>query len=1367
MKKILLKISFILNITCILFCYDFSNFNSQQSIFGCIDPLAKNFNSLANKDDGSCIYELVFGCIDPLAKNFNSLANKDDGSCIYKLVFGCIDPIAKNFNSNANENDGSCVYNYYGCTHTLAENYDFKANIDDGSCIFHTSEKYDYNVKIKIFGCTDQNANNFNPNADINDGSCNYKFDIENEYLSKDKKNDLIDYDFNKNETEKSVYPKFKKIDFLLKNSVSNITFQIYSDNGELLESLVTDSYGKASFMLDLNKGLGIKIESSNNSYSLVLDKNNYIDWNSLNSRGLGEPYNLNIFSNVDLEFNVKVVDLFTKESVDNASFEINKIPFNVINKGSYYSLKISKDELINRKIQLGEDIPIIVSTLDINPTEQIYINLDLSSKREYVVSVSREITKKIQFIDLDNGVPLKNINVKVNGHLEDYFDKTDSNGYLYYNFFGEFISKQISFDIDVPYYKKTNNSYVLDPELSTHKVKIEPIYTYIKAVDSQTNDILKGLSFIYNDELINESINDDKYKLNFPYLDKDYKILIIDENNNYEETEFYLNISNGSNLKVETLNIHRITNIYFSVNDLDSKKLKDATIFINDEEVGQTNQKGNFNYQLKFTDKPIFIRCLKNGFIDEDYTLNLKPGRNTQDIILKTITYRLKCYDYNTNKNISGLKIDNDKIVNYEFDKKNKTYIIQFSEFGEYKLSVYDDDDFYQDSEILISAEKSNIMEQFDLGLYQKTFVILNVYDKNGKGINDVKILIKDELFGETMKSGRLRKRIKYSKPIEKIKFIVDKFYSKEKEIKLVPGDDNRYDVYLDDLPTVKLLLINKENGQKIENMVVQINDLDYESDKSGYIEFTPNFISQKFKVSFSDGEIDYFDKKMEFIFSDKELLYDFNLSRLPYIYLNLFDSSDSSYLSNVNVFVDGERKGKTQSNGKLKIKAIDNKEYSLSFSKDYYNQRIKNIKTNGSINELSINLDKLEQFIVVRNRMGEPLSNIKIEAEDFSFFTNEQGKAIISHKSLNIPVECNFISDKKYHEKLVNEYIFKKNNEQFDVILNTRPLRLKIQTIDNLSGKILSDEINGLIEVSPRPNSKSTFYIRNGTSDIDVFRSGDYKFIFNLIVDSQTIQLEQNISLDINNESLKKDIYINKPEIIFENKNVKNLILKNKNNNKEFNINDSKNIVLDEYGDYKLDYDIMSNLNISSKQRSINLTVNKNITNINLSIPDEYIYCFESKNKNDFDWQEICSDYINIEQTKPLEISKDLNYCEVLQWLAEDKYSSSEFKSSSDFYQKIITSVNECETNPDYNKAFTASLSKIRTRDLEFEEFDSWVKISDYWDDNGMISENFETYNRVCQIIGRNCEKGDLELRLTLLASIADLMYRSKIFA
>ncbi|MDC1245303.1 collagen-like protein, partial [Crocinitomicaceae bacterium] len=57
---------------------------TSQIIFGCTDTLADNYNSLANFDDGTCIYTpVVLGCTDSTALNYNPLANTDDGSCTY------------------------------------------------------------------------------------------------------------------------------------------------------------------------------------------------------------------------------------------------------------------------------------------------------------------------------------------------------------------------------------------------------------------------------------------------------------------------------------------------------------------------------------------------------------------------------------------------------------------------------------------------------------------------------------------------------------------------------------------------------------------------------------------------------------------------------------------------------------------------------------------------------------------------------------------------------------------------------------------------------------------------------------------------------------------------------------------------------------------------------------------------------------------------------------------------------------------------------------------------------------------------------------------------------------------------------------
>ena len=118
-------------------------------IYGCTDSTAKNYNSNANKSDGSCQY-YIYGCTDPTAKNYNEEAEKDDGSCQY-YIYGCTNEKAVNYNKEANKDDGSCQYYIYGCTNERAINYNLKANIDDGSCKY-TQEENNYFATIIAIG---------------------------------------------------------------------------------------------------------------------------------------------------------------------------------------------------------------------------------------------------------------------------------------------------------------------------------------------------------------------------------------------------------------------------------------------------------------------------------------------------------------------------------------------------------------------------------------------------------------------------------------------------------------------------------------------------------------------------------------------------------------------------------------------------------------------------------------------------------------------------------------------------------------------------------------------------------------------------------------------------------------------------------------------------------------------------------------------------------------------------------------------------------------------------------------------------------------------------------------------------------------
>ena len=157
-----------------------------ETIYGCTDPLALNYDEYANRDDNSCEYSTAGengdngdnggdswpeiltqnGILDMgmLQESFfagytttefegmieqGTLTTEEANSILELLgmppityggnqttiVYGCTDSTAFNYNSNANTDNGSCIPIILGCTDPTATNYVPSANTDNVSCI--------------------------------------------------------------------------------------------------------------------------------------------------------------------------------------------------------------------------------------------------------------------------------------------------------------------------------------------------------------------------------------------------------------------------------------------------------------------------------------------------------------------------------------------------------------------------------------------------------------------------------------------------------------------------------------------------------------------------------------------------------------------------------------------------------------------------------------------------------------------------------------------------------------------------------------------------------------------------------------------------------------------------------------------------------------------------------------------------------------------------------------------------------------------------------------------------------------------------------------------------------------------------------
>ncbi|MBT5089788.1 MAG: S8 family serine peptidase, partial [Flavobacteriales bacterium] len=185
-------------------CYTYSTTPINTS--GCTDPLACNYDPLANIDDGSCAYpssstDSQVHCDAYIWIDGNTYTSSNNtATWITTNAAGCIHVVTLDLtiNYSTSSNTTITVNNSYswngviytvsgtyfysiinsfgcdstailyltintvisGCIDSTATNYDPLATVDDGSCVYC------------VYGCTDSVSVNYNASATCDDGSC-------------------------------------------------------------------------------------------------------------------------------------------------------------------------------------------------------------------------------------------------------------------------------------------------------------------------------------------------------------------------------------------------------------------------------------------------------------------------------------------------------------------------------------------------------------------------------------------------------------------------------------------------------------------------------------------------------------------------------------------------------------------------------------------------------------------------------------------------------------------------------------------------------------------------------------------------------------------------------------------------------------------------------------------------------------------------------------------------------------------------------------------------------------------------------------------------------------------------------------------
>jgi hypothetical protein len=499
-----------------------------------------------------------------------------------------------------------------------------------------------------------------------------------------------------------------------------------------------------------------------------------------------------------------------------------------------------------------------------------------------------------------------------------------------------------------------------------------------------------------------------------------------------------------------------------------DQAPIRNARIFLNDEEVGQTGINGEYIHRYsesQIGQVSLIVRANEFSSHSQNIQFSNQDGLTTV-VTLKPLYVIIRCMDQADGApimlSLGNIAQNSQYRIAQGADGTLKLFFHQFTT-GSIPLSV-NMPGYAPFNGTFTINNISSFGNRYTVRLTKIVHIAVKTIDPAGMPISGVTVYnIAGIDRGQTDGNGRFA----YEVP-ENISLPVQWRLEKEGyETQTVSINALNTDIPVTLRPLqVTFTVYDSHNKNLLPQIPFRIDGQIYRTDSQGKIIYSLSQIPSQLLVTLIHPQNIY--QAFEHSYNIPANNRNYTIRLNPYYYLSIKAVDNlGNALPDVDIFVDGTSKGKTNEEGILKV-TIDKlgTNYVVKGQKALYEDGTGFADANQLENPVQIRLSSLQVYLDVKGRNDISLAGIKVVTGSSQVDSDDNGRAKILLNQLNIPVKIQLSDPSKTYRDTLITRIPKSNGETLTPIRMTRnPIFLTIQVVGDFAFN------PGTIKIDPLP--------------------------------------------------------------------------------------------------------------------------------------------------------------------------------------------------------------------------------------------------------------------------------------------------------